>query len=390
MAKVKPQAFTEIEKAISDTLVKSYNKKRNSFIAAVSKKLSQGDIDGALEKVHNDIHMNGVFWQNRKRLRLLSTASMRFGQTRLADSNDLIYDASDDKLMKRHVALMNEQVLDTEKHIKKAGTKAIEAVALDVKATKAEKVRDFVSFMDNTAGSAGENHLRLVSSLHNSRLAQYGFTVEANVRQIQFYAINAILDGRTSDICETMNGKVFPVEYAFEQSISLLATDDPDMLKYLAPWPTGKGNLESLQSMTTGELMSAGWALPPFHPHCRTYIDEAGTQLDVEFSPTETVISPFGEVNAVQPLGEDTAEHTLLDMFGKPLSQVGALDISKVIVDDVDIQEATNIWSFIPNITLLELGDVIKAIRQGELDDFEIMELYGLSFESLAKIKDLL
>lgn len=90
MAKIQPKAFVQVENAISATLLKTYNKKRNTFTAKISRQLSKGDFDGALQTAH-EANMNGVYWTNRKRLRLLSQASARFGQTRLADSNDIIY-----------------------------------------------------------------------------------------------------------------------------------------------------------------------------------------------------------------------------------------------------------------------------------------------------------
>lgn len=391
MAKVQPQAFIQVESAISKTLVKDYVKKQNQYNARVAKKLAKNDFDGAMEAATKS-NLNGVYWNNRKRLKLLSIASMRFGQTRLADPSELLYAADEDENIKRSLNLLQQSVKGTEKFIEKSAMLNIEKLAVKSKATKADKVREFVSFMDDTAGAVGQNHLQLVSSLHNSRLAQYGFTVEANIRSIQFYAINAVLDGRTSDICRYMHGKVFPVEYAYEQSISLLSTEDPEQLKFLAPWATNKGDFEKMQEMNTSELMNAGWALPPFHPHCRTYIDEAGNTVDVDFELGEVVVTPpsGGKQNPSPQLAEDTAENLLLQDFGKPLSAVGATDLGKAIVDDIDAQEATNLWSMIPELTLLELDAVIKAIRSGDFDDFEIMEIYGISYQSLQLIKDTL
>lgn len=389
MAKVQPEAFIAVEQAIQSTLLATYEKKRNQFVASIAKELDKNNVDKALEKAATSTKLNGVFWQNRKRLRLLSEGSFRFGQTRLAPSEKLLAEASDDEYLKQHVNLMQRSIEKTEEYIQKAAEKAIEKLAVQGKVTKAEKIREFVSFIDNSAGLAGKNNIKLISSLHNSRLAQYGFTVEAQVRAIQYYAINAVLDGRTSDICKHMDGKVFPVEYAYEQSIKLMATEDPDELKYLAPWATNKGDLAAMKSMNTGELMAAGWALPPFHPYCRTYIDEAGQTIDVDYSETTSVVTPVGD-DTIVPLGEDTAETLLLDQFGIPLSAIGAGNISKEVIDSLDIQDATNLWSMIPNLTLVEVEELIKAIRSGDYDDFELMEVFGISFESLEMVKTLL
>lgn len=390
MAKVQPEAFVSVEQATQLTLLKSYAKKRNSFVAKIAKELDRNNYDKAIELAATSTKLNGVFWQNRKRLRLLAEGSFRFGQTRLADSQDIIADVTEDALVKKHVNLMKKQVEKTETFIQTSAVKAIEKLAVKGKVTKSEKLREFVSFMDDSAGLAGENHIKLISSLHSSRLAQYGFTVEANVRAIQFYAINAILDGRTSDICKNMHGKVFPVEYAYEHSLKLLGTEDPDELKYLAPWATNKGSLESMMSMNTSELMDAGWALPPFHPYCRTYIDEAGNTVEVDFSETTSILMPSGANDLVVPLGEDTAETLLLNQFGLPLSSLGAANLGKEIVDGIDIQEATNLWSMIPNLTLIEVEELIKAVRSGDFDDFELMDLFGISFDSLEQVKKLL
>ena len=84
---------------------------------------------------------------------------------------------------------------------------------------------------------------------------------------IQYYEVRAIIDDRTSEICQRMNGTIFPVERAVEYRDNILSLTDPEAIKEASPWLTP----DEVQVLPAddGEL-PPGLSLPPYHFRCRT------------------------------------------------------------------------------------------------------------------------
>jgi hypothetical protein len=147
----------------------------------------------------------------------------------------------------------------------------VSAIEEDTKESKVKKAEDgfikkLVSFVDKT----GESYINIASSLHNSRLSQFGFLAEAELTDVYNYAINEQLDGKTCPVCRLMHGEVFTVEKAREKVDSWLAIENPEDFKHIAPWPKqSKQALIDMGKMTKAELQAKGWDTPPFHPLCR-------------------------------------------------------------------------------------------------------------------------
>lgn len=135
------------------------------------------------------------------------------------------------------------------------------------KASPIPIVPKFQSFMDDQGRAA----FQLASSLHTSRLGTLGFTAEADLLGYTDYMLNAQIDGRTSDFCRTINGKVFRVSDARSSIVEILKQDDIEDIKTLQPWPNqSKASIASYAEMSSDELTAKGLHIPPFHPHCRT------------------------------------------------------------------------------------------------------------------------
>lgn len=126
-------------------------------------------------------------------------------------------------------------------------------------------VKDFVSFADDS-----DSQLRLISSLHTSRLSTFGFVSESEYQGITQYKLSAVIDGRTSDFCRMINGHTFEVQDAKTLVLTVLSASAEDA-KTLQPWPSQtKDALARYSEMSTADLVNARLHIPPFHPVCRT------------------------------------------------------------------------------------------------------------------------
>jgi len=137
-------------------------------------------------------------------------------------------------------------------------------------------VKEFVSFK-----SDADARLQLISSLHSSRLAVWGFTAEADVRGVTQYRLTAVLDGRTSHYCRYVaHGKTFEVEDARSSINRILQAQDAETVKNLHPWPKQDAKtIKSLREMSAADLTALGYHIPPFHPLCRTLCAVAGRKV---------------------------------------------------------------------------------------------------------------
>jgi len=183
---------------------------------------------------------------------------------------------------------------------------------------KAERiVRDFTSF-----DTEAKNLLQLISQLHTSRVSGYGYTAEAEILGVEYYAINEQLDVRTCPVCEMMHGRVFPVSEARRLLDDILFEEDPEIIKTKQPWPSQKqAAVASMQLMSPEELIGKGWHIPPFHPWCRGILvhvkDVPDKIMPVEVAALQEVLS--SPVHAGRPIEVTDFE---------ALKQISTLDFS--------------------------------------------------------------
>lgn len=125
------------------------------------------------------------------------------------------------------------------------------------------------------AGNVAEYNNILSSNVAN-RARNFSRMSSLSDGGVERYRITAVLDNRTSEICEFMNGKEFTVSQGLSQMERMIDTD-PEGLKEAAPWipvsqakkMAGKGSLEK----QSGRLADGGQALPPYHGRCRTLVE---------------------------------------------------------------------------------------------------------------------
>jgi DNA topoisomerase IB/N-acetylglutamate synthase-like GNAT family acetyltransferase len=124
-------------------------------------------------------------------------------------------------------------------------------------------VTPFTSFADE-----GEGLVQMVSSLNSSRMATWGFTAEADQLGVGRYRLTAVLDGRTSEFCRIIDGRVFDVDDARRKVNEVLAVQDPSDLEQVQPWPDqSKAAIAEYEGMSDDDLVALGLNIPPFHPN---------------------------------------------------------------------------------------------------------------------------
>lgn len=113
-----------------------------------------------------------------------------------------------------------------------------------------------------------ESYWQLLANDVTTKSREFG-RVEGMVKAgIEEYAIDAILDRRTSDICRFLDGKVFEVEDAVEQRERFIEADEPQAIKEISPWLEA----DEIVDLSVDELAARGMLLPPFHGNCRSRI----------------------------------------------------------------------------------------------------------------------
>ncbi len=155
------------------------------------------------------------------------------------------------------------------------------------------------------------------ANLTTSRLVNYGALFEMHAHGYKTYQLNATLDERTSQVCRRMHGKTFIVETALASAQKALLTTDPAELKTAAPWiRSNKETLKHLETASSKDLQAQGYAVPPFHPRCRTVVVMTGevTTTGLEFTPVkiiEEIIDPV----SVTPVAFSTENPVSIDSY---------------------------------------------------------------------------
>lgn len=422
MPKVQPEAFLTVESAMIRTLTTPWKKAYNKWFKEVSSALRDGDYSTA-RALTSEFDSEGVFESRKKTLRKLTVASMGFGASRLTDTPDKWL--SDLQAVDDSLELLRSMVMMSDRQVELAMLQAVDLIEAEgLLRQKAEPslLLDPVSFAKEKGQGAGLNSVQMTASLHNGRLASYGFLVQAKAFGVDTYVLNAILDGRTSDICQELNGKEFPVQPAYDYVNEVLVLREADDLKAKAPFVDGsREGIERLQGMSTEQLMEAGIMTPPFHPYCRTYIDikrsggsstivietpqatqPGNTEIDGTLTPQNVYSELYTQmgldpdlVNALKPnlfpgIAGGSLAKAVLDAKGKDLAKtIDELDIKGSPIggmSDLGIKTGTN---FLPEFNDFDITEVFKAIEDG-VAKVETMDRLGISAAQYDRIVDLL
>ena len=68
--------------------------------------------------------------------------------------------------------------------------------------------------------------------------------------------------------CRSLNGRVIPLNACVKQRDALMAAEDPEDVKRIAPWLP----VQAIKGKRTSALIAQGIGMPPYHFHCRTTV----------------------------------------------------------------------------------------------------------------------
>lgn len=274
------RSYLTLEVALTDRLTRTWREHSKPFYDDIGKALAAKQF-GLARHLVADLDLTPVGEQNREYVKYLLLSCAAFGAG-MANKNgpSFIRTGNYDTMMNRvadtfllyleHAATAQVQkealqlIADAENETKPL---AVAKRAFKSLFRKDDRyVKNFVSF-----ATAGDDALQIASSLNSSRLATWGFTAEAEVLGITTYKLTAVMDGRTSEFCQWINGKTFQVEHARSKIDEVLQVEDPEDLRSVQPWPDqSKAGLAYVRSLSDEEIVAHGWHIPPFHPGCRT------------------------------------------------------------------------------------------------------------------------
>lgn len=271
------RTYLELEVQLHKRLRKTWKPIAAKLQAKVVDAIDQGDFAKAYS-LAKDIDLTSVGEKNKQYIKYLMLACANFGARMATDSKTtFVSGGAHDKLMEAVAENFCKSLeLNATVQVYKAVVQSIAKVQEELKTVeKAEKPRYVREFVDFTV--EGDKIMQLISSLHTSRLAVWGFAAEADLLGLTTYKLSAVLDGRTSAFCRAINGKVFKVDDARKSINEILSVQNPDDVKALQPWPKqDKASMEKYAEMTAEELTAAGLHIPPFHPGCRTMLVRVG------------------------------------------------------------------------------------------------------------------
>ncbi len=110
---------------------------------------------------------------------------------------------------------------------------------------------------------------RVVANAATSRSYHYGFLKAAQAQGFRAYRYTAVIDERTSEICTFLDGREWFIADALNIVERVAATDDPEVVKNLAPWP----KFADVRELDGPGLKAIGVIVPPVHGNCRSTIE---------------------------------------------------------------------------------------------------------------------
>jgi hypothetical protein len=280
------RGYIKVETALTRRLLRAWRPLASTLFEPVATALESKKFGAAYDAAYN-IDLRGLSWATSEQAKYMLYEAAAFGATMASSRRKTVFTSGS---YDRTLARVGRQFsLSIERNMTMRLHKLLVQLIADVenegtiKKSAASKryVREFVSFEEG-----GDEALQMVSSLHSSRMAVWGFTSEAESRGVEEYQLNAVLDGRTSDFCRTVHGRRFKVEDGRNKIVAALDVEDPEDLRIVHPWPkqTRKA-IEQYKAMTSDELRALGFLVPPFHPRCRTLCQLVQKAGDVLYLP---------------------------------------------------------------------------------------------------------
>ena len=290
------EAFLDLERSLVDRVLDGWLENQSSLLKRLQTAVDKEKWDDAHD-LAEQISFETAVGKARKHVQVIGLASILLGASRISGSeNSSMADRPPVEILETALTqietllVLNAQpALQTQAHgiIEDRRREALESETLE----KAESMA-----LRTVIQVGGKSYVDVASSMYVSRLSSFGFLGEAALSGIAEYAVSEILDSRTCPVCQSMDGRVFPVNDALTHATSMLSRQDPNDLRQIAPWPSqSRANVERLGKMSSSDLQANGMQLPPYHPMCRGIATSVG-DVSVPSTPVESGLQTLGTV----------------------------------------------------------------------------------------------
>lgn len=106
---------------------------------------------------------------------------------------------------------------------------------------------------------------RLVANAAASRSYHYGLVMMGAQGSAREVVYRAVIDTRTSEICQAMNGTRWPISDMVDL-VQRIADADPEQIRVVTPWM----RIDDIRDLSPSQLYALGVAVPPLHGNCRS------------------------------------------------------------------------------------------------------------------------
>lgn len=282
MAEIKIQSFLILEQSLTKRLVATWRKFSLGLFIRIQKAIAKEDWT-RVEILIDDINFSRVLSSNKRFMEFIGRGAFLFGVARHGEIKDssfvkdkepipLLTDASENL----QSVIAEQGDLFVKQNIRRAvatiKTRIEESkITKEETVTKAAKVRTNAQLLSNAIDGRTDQYLENVSSLHNSRLAGWGYVQEAEALGITTYTVSEQVGSDTiCPICISMHGKTFQVSEARGTLDQRLTVDNLNDLNQIARFPRqSKRDVQIFRNLSNPELVENGWHVPPYHPRCR-------------------------------------------------------------------------------------------------------------------------
>jgi hypothetical protein len=123
-----------------------------------------------------------------------------------------------------------------------------------------------------------DNYTRIVSANVTQRSRVYTNVSAMSDAGFQRYIFTAMMDERTSEVCQEMNGRIFTVASGKQVLNDVSIAETPEDFIDAHPWPKNAEAVRVIAGDGTRQeqnrnLEQAGIALPPLHGYCRSVVE---------------------------------------------------------------------------------------------------------------------
>jgi len=365
MTAVKAEAYIDLEVSQVEQGVSAIDKVASSWAAKFGLALQNDDLDKAAQ-LTNELDLSGATKTLRKPSLILADSLVAYGATQVVDGDLAAITVS---------PLTDPLVLNTQVFIV-AAVKTAQTAAFTV---AQQMVADASMGLAMKAEAdvikplkAAMRSLSINMSLVSSRLASYGYLLQARENGELLYMLSAVLDDRTSDFCMAIDGKIIPVQVGFDRAVQVLSATTPEEAAAVAPWPVmTEDTAADIQKAGYEELIRMGFVLPPFHPFCRTILQfvSAKTLNRVITSTTQT-----------------TSSSTPVITGSTPASTLSLLGVGAAVAASLAGEDDTSL--ILPGVPVDVVQAAVEAIASGA-SNLEIINELGLTWSEVSRLRDL-